>query len=100
VDVRVEHSFPTRRSSDLNVNLGYTFADIAEKNWGVKSLRLYTSINNLLVVKSKGNHSYNPEGTTQGEVSGINSVPGVNYGSEPLDRKSTRLNSSHVKNSY
>jgi len=69
-----------------NVNLGYTFADIAKKNWGVKSLRLYTSVNNLLVVKSKDNHSYNPEGTTQGEVSGINSVPGVNYGSEPITR--------------
>lgn len=69
-----------------NLNLGYSFANISNTNWGVKSLRLYTSINNLLVIKNKDNHSYNPEGATEGEVTGINSTPGVNFGSEPLNR--------------
>jgi TonB-linked SusC/RagA family outer membrane protein len=69
-----------------NVILGYKFENIAKKKWGIQSLRIYTSMNNLIVVKSKDNHSYNPEGSTLGEVSGINSYPGVNLGSEPLNR--------------
>jgi TonB-linked SusC/RagA family outer membrane protein len=69
-----------------NVNFGYTVANIAKKNWGIKSMRIYSSINNLLVVKNKNNHSYNPEGATQGEISGINSTPGMNLGSEPINR--------------
>src|SRR5690606_27244672 len=88
-DYNTNTDFYIENASFLNVrnlNLGYTFADIAKKNWGVKSLRVYTSINNLLVIKSKDNHSYNPEGTTQGEVSGIGSIPGINLGSEPLNR--------------
>jgi hypothetical protein len=52
----------------------------------MSNLRLYTSINNLLVIKDKDNHAYNPEGTTQGEVDGIASTPGVNLGSEPINR--------------
>ena len=74
-------SYLTLRS----INLGYTLPLVAQKI-GIRNLRVYSSINNLLVIKSKGNHSYNPEGTTQGEVSGINSTPGVNLGSEPLNR--------------
>ena len=51
------------------------------------NLRLYASVNNLLLVKSKLNAAYNPEGTTNGEVSGISSTPGTNQnGSEPLNR--------------
>ncbi len=68
-----------------SVNLGYTLPNFAQ-TIGIRSLRVYTSINNLLVIKHKDNHSYNPEGTTQGEISGINSTPGVNLGSEPLNR--------------
>jgi TonB-linked SusC/RagA family outer membrane protein len=68
-----------------SVNLGYTLPSFAQ-SIGIRSLRVYTSINNLLVIKHKDNHSYNPEGSTQGEVSGINSTPGVNLGSEPLNR--------------
>jgi len=69
-----------------NFNLGYSFTDINKINLGIKSLRVYTSINNLLIIKSKDNHSYNPEGATEGEVTGIGSTPGVNFGSEPLNR--------------
>ena len=68
-----------------SINLGYTFPDFSEGK-GIKSLRFYGSVNNALVIKNKGNHAYNPEGTTRGEVSGISSTPGVNLGSEPLNR--------------
>lgn len=68
-----------------SVNAGYSLPDFA-KNLGIENLRIYASVNNLLLIKSKDNHAYNPEGTTRGEVSGINSTPGVNLGSEPLNR--------------
>ena len=68
-----------------NLNLGYNLSDLV-KGKGFKSLRVYTSMSNLLIIKSKNNHAYNPEGTTEGSVSGINSTPGVNFGSEPLSR--------------
>jgi hypothetical protein len=82
------NDFYLEDASYLNVrsiNLGYTFPDFSEGK-GIKSLRLYASVNNALVIKNKGNHAYNPEGTTRGEVSGISSTPGVNLGSEPLNR--------------
>lgn len=68
-----------------SLNLGYTLPEFAQK-LGVSNLRIYTSMNNLLLIKNKNNHSYNPEGTTRGEISGINSTPGVNLGSEPINR--------------
>ena len=75
-------------ASFLNVrtiNVGYNLPKAAEK-LRMSNLRLYASINNVLVIKSKLNAAYNPEGTTQGEIGGINSTPGVNLGSEPLNR--------------
>jgi TonB-linked SusC/RagA family outer membrane protein len=69
-----------------NVNLGYTLPEGIAQKIGMNSLRIYSSVSNLLVIKHKDNHAYNPEGTTRGEVSGINSTPGVNLGSEPLNR--------------
>lgn len=74
-------SFVSLRS----INLGYNFPQLATK-LKMSNLKVYGSINNLILVKAKGNSSYNPEGTTQGEVSGINSTPGMNLGSEPLNR--------------
>lgn len=68
-----------------SINIGYNLPKVAEK-LKMSNLRLYGSVNNVLVIKSKYNAAYNPEGTTQGEVSGINSTPGVNLGSEPLNR--------------
>lgn len=67
------------------VNIGYNLPKAAEK-LKMSNLKLYASINNLAVFKSKLNAAYNPEGTTQGEVSGISSTPGINLGSEPLNR--------------
>ncbi|WP_339925988.1 TonB-dependent receptor [uncultured Cyclobacterium sp.] len=82
------NDFYLEDASYLNVrsiNLGYTFPNFSA-GAGIKSLRLYASVNNLLVITNKNNHAYNPEGTTRGEVSGISSTPGVNLGSEPLNR--------------
>lgn len=82
------NDFYIENASYLNIrslNVGYTLPLLAEKV-GIRSLRVYSSVNNLWVIKHKENHSYNPEGTTQGEVSGINSTPGVNLGAEPLNR--------------
>jgi TonB-dependent starch-binding outer membrane protein SusC len=68
-----------------NVNLGYNFSDVA-RHIHLNDLRAYISASNLLVIKSKNNHAYNPEGTTGGGVTGVNSIPGFNDGSEPLVR--------------
>ncbi|MGV3587318.1 MAG: SusC/RagA family TonB-linked outer membrane protein [Adhaeribacter sp.] len=70
-----------------NLNLGYTLpVGIAEK-FRMNSLRVYTSINNLLMVTDKNFHGYNPEGYTAGEIGGVNSMPGYNgNGSEPINR--------------
>lgn len=69
-----------------NLNLGYTLPANVAPRIGMKNLRIYVSVNNLLLIKDKGNHAYNPEGTTGGEISGINSIPGYNAGSEPISR--------------
>ncbi len=69
-----------------NINFGYTLSDIITKKIGISNFRIYTSINNLLFIKNKSNHSYNPEGYTFGEIQGVDSTPGFNYGSEPLNR--------------
>lgn len=76
-------------ASYLNIrslNLGYTLSPTVAEKMGMRSLRVYTSMSNLLIIKNKDNRSYNPEGTTRGGVSGINSTPGLNLGSEPLNR--------------
>lgn len=68
-----------------SLNIGYNLPQVAQK-LKMSNLKFYASVNNLLMVKSKLNASYNPEGTTQGEISGINSTPGINLGSEPINR--------------
>ncbi|MNY61712.1 hypothetical protein D3C86_1984230 [compost metagenome] len=52
----------------------------------MQSLRIYTSVNNVLMLTKDGFHGYNPEGYTQGEINGLNSRPGYNGGSEPINR--------------
>ena len=70
-----------------NLNFGYKFSTALANKLRLSNARVFTSINNLLVVTDKGFHGYNPEGTTQGEISGVNSTPGFNSsGSEPLNR--------------
>lgn len=69
-----------------NLNLGYNMSGVV-KNTFIKSLRLYLSVNNLFIIKNKNFHGYNPEGVTSGGISGINSKPGFNQGSEPMSRR-------------
>ena len=76
-----------------DINLGYTIS-----NWNSKSkkalsffddLRVYLAMTNLHIFKSKENQMYNPEGATLGFVSGINSTPGYNRNSGPVNRTYT-----------
>lgn len=69
-----------------NINFGYTFPTDLSSKMGIKSLRLFTSVNNAFLLTKKGFHAYNPEGYTGGEVGGISSTPGYNVGSEPISR--------------
>jgi hypothetical protein len=52
----------------------------------MNSCRVYFSVSNALILTKKGFHGYNPEGYTNGEIGGVNSKPGYNTGSEPLNR--------------
>src|SRR5690606_41853621 len=86
------HSFPTRRSSDL-----YIGSDTIEVKGGAGGLA-----NNDGTL----NRCYGGGGGGSGGVIYFSgSIPAVIYdvsggAAGPEDRKSTRLNSSHVKNSY
>lgn len=69
-----------------NINLGYTLpASIAQK-LKMSNFRIYTSLANPIMITSKDFHGYNPEGYTAGEIAGISSKPGLNNGSEPINR--------------
>jgi hypothetical protein len=50
---------------------------------------VYLAMTNLHIFKSKENQMYNPEGATLGFVSGINSTPGYNRNSGPVNRTYT-----------
>src|SRR5690606_22667566 len=69
-----------------NVNLGYTLPSSFLDKLKINNIRLFASISNLLMITKKGFHGYNPEGFTGGEINGINSMPGFNNGSEPINR--------------
>ncbi|WP_126248672.1 SusC/RagA family TonB-linked outer membrane protein [Chitinophaga rhizosphaerae] len=69
-----------------NINLGYTLPDAAFKRLGINSFRAYLSAGNPFIFTKKGFHGYNPEGSTLGEIGGVNSRPGYNSGSEPISR--------------
>ncbi|NLR57375.1 TonB-dependent receptor [Chitinophaga polysaccharea] len=69
-----------------NVNLGYTLPESLTRKLRVNNCRVYFSASNVLMLTKKGFHGYNPEGYTNGEISGINSKPGYNTGSEPINR--------------
>ena len=69
-----------------NINLGYTFPNKLIDKMKLSNLRVYLSVNNLLTLTKDSFHGYNPEGYTQGEIGGINSMPGFNNGAEPINR--------------
>ncbi|GEO04778.1 SusC/RagA family TonB-linked outer membrane protein [Adhaeribacter aerolatus] len=69
-----------------NVNLGYQFPAAIAQKMRMNNLRVYLTMSNALMLTKRGFHGYNPEGYTGGEITGINSMPGFNNGSEPLNR--------------
>src|SRR5207249_9362037 len=90
------HSFPTRRSSDLKVLL--CPSDFLQQNPITSGTAIYalTSYGG-----NGGSRSYDPLAATNDGVFYVTG-PGSETapGGQPIDRKSTRLNSSHVSISY
>src|SRR5690606_41551945 len=92
-DHRALHSFPTRRSSDLGIA---DPLDAAAED----ALDRFRAAGDGFVDPGKAVHQLAVKGTgALIERAGEVREPGVERRAE-LDRKSTRLNSSHVKNSY
>src|SRR5207253_10810794 len=96
-DRRDLHSFPTRRSSDLG------------RDWPSKLLRRRCRVRSFGVWRDRGQEKRGPEDAEQGEsrrAEDRNLEPEVGRevagrsGADEKDRKSTRLNSSHVAISY
>src|SRR5690606_41312693 len=91
------HSFPTRRSSDLA-------APFTSRNCTVTMVRSPSVLKIFLVLMMVNEFKFSGS-TTESKVKrlvtrspfGLLMVPLMK---KPLDRKSTRLNSSHVKISY
>ncbi len=69
-----------------NINLGYTIPSRMLNKARIDNLRLYLSVSNAFMLTNKGFNGYNPEGYTSSGISGINSQPGLNLGSEPIPR--------------
>lgn len=69
-----------------NINFGYRIPESFTSKLRMNSCRVYFSVSNALILTKKGFHGYNPEGYTNGEIGGVNSKPGYNTGSEPLNR--------------
>lgn len=69
-----------------NINLGYTIPSKITQKLKIDQLRFYLSVSNALIFKHKDFKGYNPEGFTSAGISGINSQPGHNDGTEPINR--------------
>src|SRR5690606_40567327 len=96
---RALHSFPTRRSSDLNAQLVaqldvlLNFAVIAGRNHYVRPT---VDLSNAIDIKG-GRHPVIEQHLPVDEDYITNDVFLDNDTQQIIDRKSTRLNSSHVK---
>src|SRR5690606_41871614 len=92
---RARHSFPTRRSSDLKESLGQTVREHGYR-LTLSDDRTYTRYRVF-----RGHYDF---ATSSGfDISHIKTLPQGTSDHRPIlvtDRKSTRLNSSHVKISY
>ncbi|MDF9798903.1 TonB-linked SusC/RagA family outer membrane protein [Catalinimonas alkaloidigena] len=69
-----------------NINFGYTLPSTIAEKLRLNNCRLYISLSNMLLLTKDEFHGYNPEGYTQGGISGINSMPGFNNGAAPVNR--------------
>src|SRR5690606_39535850 len=93
--VRSPHAFPTRRSSDLHVLEGLTVA-LANIDEMIELIK--TSENPQVAKERMLGRTWEP-----GLVGALLAATGAEASRPddlPADRKSTRLNSSHVKISY
>src|SRR5690606_39312481 len=92
------HSFPTRRSSDLDrVFVNQLFLTIGFEQNGEVVKRFDVSSQLEAIRQKDGNRDALFSQNVQVMVLDINRL---GHTSSSLDRKSTRLNSSHVKISY
>src|SRR5690606_41391623 len=87
------HSFPTRRSSDLTGRRGYLDTGHGQPGitWTVQAIFHLHAHRPVLIIHFKSPHVGKMNLFSQQSTE----IPG-----HPEDRKSTRLNSSHVKISY
>src|SRR5690606_42124465 len=99
VDLHDLHSFPTRRSSDLNCP-AVTF----DSNWeDFDAPGITTLTSSYIRIQRRANAARAPsplKSSLSSERAGKAFSKGTPENVSPLDRKSTRLNSSHVKISY
>src|SRR5690606_40559141 len=92
------YSFPTRRSSDLELILGHLADSYEWHVWSNGEKHITISLPVILHSKSSGWHFFSSSKFNHGNSS-YNGFQIASEG-EYKDRKSTRLNSSHVKISY
>src|SRR5205814_7625316 len=87
-------SFPTRRSSDLAHEIGFIFQ-------AFHLLPTFTAIENVQIPMFENHQSRVARKTRALELlKSVGLEPRVNHFPAKLDRKSTRLNSSHLGISY
>src|SRR5690606_41454322 len=94
---RDPHSLPTRRSSDLRLLLGQPDRSVleplfAELEFRTLGKRVFGEEFNVLTAQSSSG--------AQMDLFGNAAEPNTGNDNPSKDRKSTRLNSSHVKTSY
>src|SRR5207253_7362153 len=96
--VRLRHTFPTRRSSDLRELVIAAWGDPYEAAWRKSLIPEFEKQNNVKIIWVQGFSSQ-----TLAKLRAQKDNPQIDVAmmdDGPLDRKSTRLNSSHVAISY
>src|SRR5690606_41694668 len=94
------HSFPTRRSADLSLE-GVGKAEVIREDFRDVVIRVDEFETVALIQTDSGFHPVLADGTTFSRTSDTPPpAPVLSEFEEGEDRKSTRLNSSHVKISY
>ena len=79
-----------------NISIGYNFRQDWLKNLGVEKLRLFATGSNLITITGYSGLDPDFKGANSVWNSGTDSFAYPNTRSVMLDRKSTRLNSSHI----
>src|SRR5207302_8500524 len=97
-DIRDLHSFPTRRSSDLGGGMGRIGPDLPER-LPILRRQAIEPHGSSRVASAVGHGRRGGSAFIVEAVADMVQMPGVQVDAA-VDRKSTRLNSSHVKISY